>query len=466
MSLQTRLVVSFSILLLVVIAVVGLVATQSVERVLIDQIDNALLRFEGRGRQPNFPLEGFRPPSDEEFLRPVGEIFIDANGSVVEARPSGFTDDPDPLPDVTTLPEESGLLYLDSVDGSLRYRASIAHLEDGTTIVRVVPLDDFAGATSALIRTLLIAGGGVLLVGGAVTWWTVRRAMAPIEEMVDTAEAIAAGDLTQRVPDRGTENELGRLGVSLNEMLSHIEKAVDTERDAKDRLRRFVADASHELRTPIATISGYSELRRQGGLSDTADEDRAWGRVESESLRMASLIEDLLTLTRLGQDLPLHREVADVADLIRDAIGDHRAIAPDRPITLVSPESVVVDCDAERIFQVVTSLLSNARAHTPPGTSVDVEIIERNESVEFSITDSGPGIPEDALGHVFERFYRADLSRSRKSGGSGLGLAIVEAIVAAHGGTVTASNVDSGGARITFTLPARVVAEASSKVAQ
>ena len=461
MTLQTRLVVSFSILLLVVIAAVGLVATQSVERVLIDQIDNALLRFEGRGRQPNLP-QGFRPPTDEEFLRPVGEIFIDANGSMVEARPSGFTDDPDPLPDLTTLPEESGLLYLDSVDNSLRYRASIAHLEDGTTIVRVIPLDDFAGATSALIRTLLIAGGGVLLVGGAVTWWTVRRAMAPIEEMVETAEAIAAGDLTQRVPDRGTENELGRLGVSLNEMLGHIEKAVDTEREAKERLRRFVADASHELRTPIATIAGYSELRRHGGLSDAADEDRAWGRVESESLRMAALIEDLLTLARLGQGQPLQIEPADVVQLTRDAVDDHRVMAPDRPITLDSPETVVVGCDAGRIFQVVTSLLSNARAHTPPGTSVEVEIIEANESVELSVTDSGPGIPTEALPHVFERFYRADSSRSRKSGGSGLGLAIVEAIISAHAGEVTASNVKSGGARITFTIPTRVAARTRS----
>ena len=381
------------------------------------------------------------------------------DGVVVIARPSGFADDPDPLPDVAGLEDGVSFVYLDAVDGTLRYRALVRDLPEGAQVVIAWPLEEVGAATSELIRTLVFAGAGVLLLGATATWWTVRQSMRPVDEMVDTAEIIAGGDLTRRVPETNPNTELGRLGVSLNEMLAHLEDAVETERDAKDRLRRFVADASHELRTPLATIAGYAELRAKGGLPTAPDQDRAWSRIESESRRMAFLIEDLLVLARLDQNQGLRVGAVDAAQLVRDAAGDHAAIDPQRPIRVDAPESVIVEADEERLTQVIASLLANVRVHTPEGTEIDVIVRPAGGVVSIDVIDDGPGIPGAALDQIFDRFYRADPSRSRSSGGAGLGLAIVQAIVEAHGGTVSASRAESGGTRISIELPQEMPTE-------
>ena len=462
MSLRTRLVISFTVLLLVAILAVGFVASRSTQDILVAQIDRTLLGIAERGPIPEL-RPGEAPRSNESapdlqvggdtFLRPTAEIVVTDNGEVVLARPSGFVDDPDPLPDVTGLADESGFVYLDAVDGSLRYRALIRDLPDGLRVVLAAPLEEIGAATSELIRTLLLAGAGILLLGATATWWTVRQSMRPVDEMVDTAEAIAGGDLTRRVPETNPNTELGRLGISLNEMLAHLEEAVETEREAKDRLRRFVADASHELRTPLATIAGYAELRAKGGLPTPPDEDKAWSRIESESGRMALLIEDLLVLARLDQSQGLRVGTVDAAQIVRDAAGDHAAIDPQRPIRVDAPNTATLEADEERLTQVITSLLANVRVHTPEGTEIDVIVRSGADRVAIDVIDDGPGIPEAALDQVFDRFHRADPSRSRSSGGAGLGLAIVQAIVNAHGGTVSASRSESGGTRIAIELP-------------
>lgn len=467
MTLQTKLVISFTVLLLGVIAAVGVAASRSIENILVAQTDRTLTSFVTRGPEPR-PDRGIPEPlpnqpeprpeetstlTEEPFLRPFAELFVAPNGTVFHSEPSGFADDPDPLPDTKDLPAASGLMFLDSVDGTLRYRASVVTLDDGVVVIRAAPLGDIATATSSLIRALLLTGAGVLLLGGAATWWTVRRAIRPVDEMVETAEDIAGGDLTSRVPATATTTELSRLGSALNEMLAQIEKAVNNERAGREQLRQFVADASHELRTPVAAISGYAELRRSGGLTTPAATDNAWSRIEGESSRMGNLIEELLTLARLGQLQPVDMEPVDLVQIARDAAADHATIDPTRPVELTGAQHAMLSGDRERLHQVVSSLLSNVRAHTPEGTTTRLEVTSEDGSVELTATDDGPGIPEPALEHIFDRFYRADPSRSRDTGGSGLGLAIVEAIVTAHEGTVTAANVASNGARITITLP-------------
>lgn len=449
MSLRTKLVISFTFLLLLVIVTVGLIATRSVESILVAQIDRTLAGFVGRGPGPGPHPE----PPDDEFYRPIAEVLADAQGTVLESRPSGFSDDPDPLPDVSDLAGKEGTVNLPSVDGSLEYRAVIGELPDDARLVTAAPLTQVDAAGDELLRTVALAGFVILLLGAAATWWTVKKAMEPVEQMVETAEAIASGDLSRRVPDLEPGTELGRLGVSLNEMLSHIEHAVEIEREGQERLRQFIADASHELRTPVTAIVGYAELRRGGGLATPEDEDKAWSRIESEGNRMGLLVEDLLTLARLGTGKPLHLAEVDVARVARNAAADHRVIDAERPVIVTGPESVMLRADEERLHQVITSLLSNVRIHTPPWTAVVVDIVDREEAVVVDVADNGVGFPEAGLPHVFDRFYRADPSRSRRSGGSGLGLAIVEAIVTAHVGTVTASNVEGSGARVTITLP-------------
>ncbi len=457
MTLRTKLVISFTSLLLVVIAAVGLVASRSLEGILTEQIDRVLIGLvdRGPGAAPPGPINEPAAGSvgDEALRRDTAEILIDPQGRVVFARTSGFRDDPDPLPDITELPRASGPVELDSVDGSITFRAAILHLPDGATLILAAPLTPVTDAVSSLIRTLLLAGAGVLLIGAAATWWTVKQSMRPVEEMVDTAEAIAAGDLTSRVEETNPNTELGRLAGSLNSMLGHIEDAIEHEKQGQERLRQFVGDASHELRTPVTAIAGYAELRRQGGLDSPDAEDRAWSRIEAESARMKRLIEDLLVLARLGEGQPLDLDEVDVMAVARDAAADHTAIDADRPMSVSGPETSVIRADRNRIHQVVSSLLSNTRVHTPPGTSVEIAVADRDTEVTITVADTGLGIPEHALPNVFDRFYRADTSRSRTSGGSGLGLAIVRAIVAAHGGTVTASNGSRGGARITLVLP-------------
>ncbi len=451
MSLRAKLVLSFTVLLVVVIFGVAIVASRSVSTILINQLDTTLTSFADRGPGPDGgPHE---PRDDENFLSPIAEMLISSDGSTALARPSGFADDPDPLPDVSDLDGVEGFTNLTSVDGSLDYRAHVTRFQDGTTLVRAAPLDDVEATTNSLIRTLLLAGTGVLLLGGAATWWTVDRAMRPVGEMVETAEAIAEGDLTRRVPERDPNTELGRLGMSLNEMLAHIEAALTSEREGRERLRRFVADASHELRTPVTAVSGYAELRRRGGLDTPEAEDQAWARIESESSRMKTLIEDLLVLARLGESQPLVLEKVDLVEIARDAAGDHAIIDPSRPVSVTGSESVDVQGDGQRLYQVISNLLANIRVHTPDGTLVTVDVRDEDAWAVLTVSDDGPGIPPESLEHVFDRFYRADPSRSRSSGGSGLGLSIVAAIVEAHGGTVDVEN--NGGARFSVRLPKR-----------
>jgi two-component system OmpR family sensor kinase len=237
-------------------------------------------------------------------------------------------------------------------------------------------------------------------------------------------------------------------------MLANIEEAFDAETRAKLRLKQFVADASHELRTPIATISGYTELHRKGALEPDPGTDHAMGRIESESRRMKHLVEDLLLLARLDLDPPLERRPVDLSRIVRDAAADSRAIDPERPVEEVMEEGLLVSGDPERLTQVIANLLQNARSHTPPGTPVRIEVGRRNGDIELAVIDRGPGFPPGSLGSVFDRFFRADESRSRKSGGSGLGLAIVEAIARAHGGSARAENLPGAGARVVVRLPA------------
>lgn len=451
MTLRSKLVISFTILLVVVIVGVGIVASRSINTILISQIDNTLIGFADRGPGPDRGGGPSPTDPDEPSLNTVADIFISADGTATFVEPSGFSDDPDPLPDVAALADVEGFTYVESVDGTLEYRAHVTVFPDGAKSIRAIPLDDVEAATNSLIQTLLLAGAGVLLIGGVATWWTVDRSMQPVAEMVDTAEAIAHGDLTRRVPENNPNTELGRLGTSLNEMLTHIEEALTSEREGRERLRRFVADASHELRTPVTAIAGYAELRSRGGLETPEAEDRAWSRIEAESRRMGRLIEDLLMLARLGQSQSLSLESVDLSDIASDAATDHATIDASRPISVHTGGPLIVQGDEQRLHQVVSNLLANIRVHTPEGTLVTLDVEDHDTWAVMTVADDGPGIPPGALEHVFDRFYRADPSRSRSSGGSGLGLSIVSAIVEAHGGTVDV--VNDGGAKFIVRLP-------------
>ena len=282
----------------------------------------------------------------------------------------------------------------------------------------------------------------------------IKVGLRPLAAVEQTAEKIAAGDLSARLPDAKPDTEVGRLVTSLNTMLSRIEESFAARTESENKLRRFVADASHELRTPLTAIRGFAELHRQGAVKGEAATSELVGRIENESVRMGALIEDLLTLARLDQAREISNVPVDLAHLVSEAVESARAAGPDHPITIDLPDEAFVLGDAHKIHQVVSNLLANARIHTPAGTPIAVSIETNDEGTTISIADSGPGLSEADQARIFERFYRADPSRNRaKEEGSGLGLSIVDAVMQAHGGRVGVTSVLGEGATFTVFFP-------------
>jgi two-component system OmpR family sensor kinase len=249
---------------------------------------------------------------------------------------------------------------------------------------------------------------------------------------------------TVRVPeaDTDTRTEVGQVGAALNTMLGHVGDALQARQASESRVRQFVADASHELRTPLASIRGYAELTRRGNYDLPKDVTHSLGRVESEAVRMTSLVEDLLLLARLDAGRDIETAPVDLTRILVDCVSDAHAAGPDHDWQLgVIDQPLFVEGDAQRLHQVFVNLLANARVHTPAGTRVKIGLEKTAAATAVvTITDNGPGIPKALQADLFERFARGDTSRSRASGSTGLGLAIVKAVVDAHRGSVTVTS--------------------------
>jgi two-component system OmpR family sensor kinase len=279
--------------------------------------------------------------------------------------------------------------------------------------------------------------------------------------MATTARSISAGALDQRVsPDDG-RTEVGQLGMAINTMLSDLEVAF-AERDATEqRLRQFLADASHELRTPLTSIRGFAELFRLGAAEqDHVNLEVIMRRIEDESTRMNALVDDLLLLAQLDQPRAAERVPVDLSVLAADACSDAVAAAPERKVTLVAPEPVVVLGDEGHLRQAIANLVTNALRHTPAATPIEVTADVGGGNAMVTVRDHGPGLDETALEHVFDRFWQADAARVGM--GAGLGLAIVAAIAAEHGGTAACANAPDGGAMFRITIPLNAAAPVSS----
>jgi two-component system OmpR family sensor kinase len=344
--------------------------------------------------------------------------------------------------------------------GGPSWRALAEQFPDGSQLILALPLDQVSKTlhhqTRVDLAVTVLALVGVVVLG----WWLVQLSLRPLEQMEQTAAAIAEGDLGRRVPDDGAESEVGRLARTLNVMLTRIQEAFAARdaterqlRQSEERLRRFVADASHELRTPVAAVGAYSELFERGAASRPEDLARVMSGIRNETARMGELVEDLLLLARLDEGRPLEQEPVELVGLAAEAVSAAAAVGPDWPVRLEANDTVEVTGDAARLRQVVDNLLANVRAHTPAGTATVVRVGSREGLGVIEVADNGPGLSADSAARVFERFYRADPSRSRQNGGAGLGLAIVAAIVAAHRGTVAVGETPGGGASFTVWLP-------------
>jgi two-component system OmpR family sensor kinase len=385
----------------------------------------------------------------------------DASGHSVGSRPFTYGQRALAPPQLSaqipvSTPGHLRLITVGSVGSTgLRYRVLAVPTTDepGTTVI-ALPLHDVDQTLNRLLQVEAFVAGGVLLALVALAWWVIRLGLRPLDRMGETANAIAAGDLSRRVSTATPRTEVGRLGLALNAMLGHIEKAFAERQASEDRLRRFLADASHELRTPLASIRGYAELFRIGAARERADVAKAMNRIEDEAKRMGVLVEDLLTLARLDEIPEPVRERVDLTRLARDATEDARVTAPDRAIELNSNGPVVVLGDPDQLRQVIANVLRNALVHTPAGTPIELSVSADVDEGVLEVRDHGPGLPTDDTQAIFGRFWRADPGRSRGRAGAGLGLAIVAAIVAAHGGHAEAGNVEGGGASFVIRVPA------------
>ena len=347
---------------------------------------------------------------------------------------------------------------LPSLGGGYRLTAMSGPNQD--VLITGLPMASMEATMHNLEATELIVFAAVLVLAGVLGTGLVRISLRPLRRVAATASrvtelSLADGQatLSERVPDTNPRTEVGQLGTAFNRMLGHVESALARRAASEARLRRFAADASHELRTPLAAIRGYAELARRHPGPVPDDVSHALARVEAESARMSVLVDELLLLARLDAGRPLASEPVDLTRLAIDTTSDARAAGQGHRWVLELPdEPVLVRGDEHRLHQVIANLLSNARAHTPSGTTVTVQLATPGqEYVELSVTDDGPGIPAALQPDLFDRFVRGNSARSRTSGGTGLGLAIVDAVVAAHQGRVTMAS-RPGQTRFTITL--------------
>jgi two-component system OmpR family sensor kinase len=352
-----------------------------------------------------------------------------------------------------TQPDRVSYFTVNSSKGDVRYRVR-ASLDPGSTtmLILATSLSGVDGTLHRLGLVELMVTAAVLLAIALLGLWVVRVGLRPLEAIGRTAAGIAAGDLTRRVERAEDRTEVGRLGLALNTMLGQIESAFKARAASEEKLRRFVADASHELRTPLAAVRAYAELFKRGADKRPEDLERAMTGIRRESARMTLLVEDLLLLARLDEGRPLERERVELAEVVREAVETARTVDPDRVIELDTEQAVVLG-DGHRLRQMVDNLLSNTRAHTPADAPVSVSVATLNGNALLSVQDSGPGMTGEEQGRVFERFYRADPSRSRARGGVGLGLSIVSAVAEAHGGEVSVRSEPGKGSRFEVSLP-------------
>jgi len=465
LTLRTKVLVLLLGLLAAVSAVVGVATDLALRSFLLGRLDSQLVQAGGRtagsqGFGPGGPDGAAdRGPGGTSHREPglVDALSMQGPGTLVGRRHDGAfsayrnTDSGQTSPVTATDLGAVAALPVDGRPHALRvdgrsYRALATRSPDDDVFVTALPA---AGVDATVLRLtvveLAVTGIGLLLAALAAAV-LVRLTLRPLSRIAATARRVSElpldrGEvaLAERVPDTDTDpgTEVGQVGAALNSLLGHVGNALRARQASESKVRQFVADASHELRTPLAAIRGYAELSRRSQQPLPPDVAHALGRVESEAVRMTSLVEDLLLLARLDAGRPLEAEPVDLSRLLVDAVGDAQAAGRDHVWRLNLPdEPVVVTGDHARLHQVVANLLSNARTHTPAGTTVTARVCSTGGCAVLAVLDDGPGVPPAVLPTVFERFARADTSRSRTAGSTGLGLAIVSAVVHAHGGSV------------------------------
>jgi two-component system OmpR family sensor kinase len=467
-SLRNRLILASVVLASFAIIASDFAANAALRTYLISQVDDQLINISNTSlnrldRAGIAPLEADDKNSPFKILEPLRGVptatsitLLDIDGNLIgqvggELGGKNFAVTGLKIAEVSQYKNRP--FTIEGRDGEPDIRALAQMLPTGMGSVIVADSLEEVDKTLSQLRFLFLILGLIALIAIAMAArWIIALGLKPLEAVEDTAEAIAAGDLSARLPAAKPDTEVGRLTTSLNTMLARIEESFTARLESENKLRRFVADASHELRTPLTAIRGFAELHRQGAVVGEEKTKELINRIEKESVRMSSLVEDLLLLARLDQSRELAKEPVDLNTLITEAVASARAAGPNHPIEIkLEASEIFVLGDSQRIHQVIANLLANARAHTPNGTQISITAMQGVSETTIAVSDKGPGLSKADQDRIFERFYRADPSRVRNSGeGSGLGLSIVDAVMKAHGGYVTVKSEVGQGA--TFTL--------------
>lgn len=439
-----------------------------VDKQLIDIAGGSLLRLDRAGIAPTHeesdddqsqpfkqvqPLSGVPTAISITLLDPAGVVVGTLGGDLSTNQFSGVVSN---MTTADVISHEGKPYTMEMGKDDTHFRVLARTLPSGFgSVVAAVSLED-VDKTIARLRFLFLLIGLLALVAIALaSRRIIDISLRPLTRIEETAEAIASGDLSARLPDAKPNTEVGRLVTSLNQMLSRIEESFALRLASEEKLRRFVADASHELRTPLTAIRGFAELHRQGAVQGEEKTAELVQRIEKESIRMSTLVEDLLLLARLDQARELQRDPVDVKTLINEVVVSAQAAKNTHPITVSHADSdVYILGDSQRVHQVIANLIANAQSHTPDGTAVNIAVAQNETGTTISVTDNGPGLSEADQVKVFERFYRADPSRVRSGlDGSGLGLSIVDAVMGAHGGSVSVKSELGKGATFTLYFP-------------
>ena len=487
-SLRNRLTVGVLLLSALGFLASDLVARSSLQYFLINQVDGQLTSVAG-GSELRLDRAGIAPSDNVQYGAPSTE------GDDNQASPSTASKTQSPLKPLRQVPTTMSVTLLDPlgnivgvVGGDLNSQTVGRYIQGFTPevvsmhknlpftitaggsefriLARILPsavgsvvvaqsLDNVDQTLHRLQLLFFFIGLIVLLLIAVASRKVIAIGLKPLEAVEATAQSIASGNLSARLPEAKPETEVGRLVSSLNQMLARIEESFAARTESESRLRRFVADASHELRTPLTAIRGFAELHRQGAVKGEKETKELVHRIEKESLRMGTLVEDLLLLARLDQSREITTAPVDLVSTVSEAVASARAAGPHHPIQFEkNSDEVYVLGDSDRIHQVVANLLANARTHTPEGTPITVTIEHSDDGATVAVSDKGPGLSETDQERIFQRFFRADPSRSRsKDEGSGLGLSIVDAVMRAHGGRVSVTSKVGEGATFTLFFP-------------
>lgn len=472
--LQHRLTIVVGAVLLGTLALSGVATYLAFSTYLTERLDDTLRDGPIGVVGPNGPNP--RPPDHANvgpdapgqrgapFVRVISD-----NGSILSSKPGhdalgrAFTPQlPAKLPLAPGSDKQGGpATFFDASSreaGGPRLRVKVSVDRPGEILILALPRtgNDRLLRRLALVQACVAAGA--LLIASVAARFLVRRGLAPLSVLAESVESLTTDDLARRVPVDTTTREVHNLATATNELLERVDEAFAREQATQERLRAFTADASHELRTPVAAVSAYAQLFDLGAKDRPDDLARAMSGIQRESARMRDLVEELLILAAAQSPAATRTEPVELTGVLREAVDASLTVGPQWPVTVtMEPGLGSVQAEPAQLRRVLDNLLANVRAHTPPDTRTRIEVRREGEQITVTIADDGPGLAETERAQMFDRFWRQDHSRSRQAGGSGLGLSIVAAHVMSWNGTVSAAPTHGGGLAVTISLRAAVV---------